>query len=196
MPNNTKSRVLETALMMFSEKGYEGTNIRELSAALGLSKAAFYKHYESKEEIWNAVLDKMNSYYYERFGSPDNLPEIPKSINELKALTMRMLNFTIHDEKVIMTRKILLTEQFRDERVRSFATEHFNMGLETIFARIFDGMMKNGSLKKDDPFMLAFAYTTPISSLVQLCDREPEKEQEAIKKAEKFISHFTDIYGI
>ena len=194
MSKDTKSRILETALKMFSEKGYEGTNIRELSAALGLSKAAFYKHYESKEEIWNTVMQEMTDYYNEKFGSLKNMPEIPKSTAELKALTMGMLNFTINDEKVIITRKILLTQQFRDESVCKLATEHFNTGLESIFTVIFKGMMENGSLKKCDPAMLAFAYTAPVSSLIHLCDREPEKKTEVIKKAEEFIDHFSKIY--
>ena len=195
MENSTKEKILDYALVSFSENGYRGTNLRDLAAGMGLSKSALYKHYTSKEEIWNAMLDEMESYYAERFGSLKNLPTIPQSTEELKALTMRMLDFTIHDEKIIMTRKILLTEQFRDERVRRIATEHFHSGLESLFAIIFEGMMRNGSLKNDDPAMLAFVYTAPISALVQLCDREPEKEPEVMRKIEAFVNHFIAIYG-
>ena len=52
MAKYTKGRLLTAALEMFSQKGYEGTNIRELSASLGLVKSGIYKHYESKEAIW------------------------------------------------------------------------------------------------------------------------------------------------
>ena len=51
MANDTKERILVAALEMFSKNGYAGTNIRELSAALGLVKSGIYKHYESKEAI-------------------------------------------------------------------------------------------------------------------------------------------------
>ena len=195
MAKDTKSRLLEAALEMFSQNGYEGTNIRELSASLGLGKSSLYRHFESKEEIWNAMLDEMEAYYNVKFGSQENLPVIPKNTEELKELTLRMLDFTLHDKKVIMTRRILLTEQFRDERVRALATKHFKTGLEAMFARIFAGMMENGSLKKNDPAMLALAYTAPISTLVQLCDRETEKQGEVINEAEAFIEHFINTYG-
>ena len=195
MAKDTKSRLLEAALEMFSQNGYEGTNIRELSASLGLGKSSLYRHFESKEEIWNAMIDEMEAYYNAKFGSQENLPAIPENTEELKELTLRMLNFTLHDKKVIMTRRILLTEQFRDERVRGLTTKHFKTGLEAMFARIFAGMMENGSLKKNDPAMLAFAYTAPISSLVQLCDREAEKQGEGIDEAEAFIEHFINTYG-
>ena len=59
MANDTKERILAAALEMFSQKDYAGTNIRELSASLGLVKSGVYKHYESKEAIWNALLDQM-----------------------------------------------------------------------------------------------------------------------------------------
>ena len=49
MANDTKERILDVALKMFSQNGYAGTNIRELSAYLGLVKSGIYKHYESKE---------------------------------------------------------------------------------------------------------------------------------------------------
>ena len=41
MANDTKERILEAALEMFSKNGYAGTNIRELSASLGLVKSGF-----------------------------------------------------------------------------------------------------------------------------------------------------------
>ena len=63
MANDTKERILAAALEMFSQHGYAGTNIRELSASLGLVKSGVYKHFESKEEIWNALLDEMIAYY-------------------------------------------------------------------------------------------------------------------------------------
>jgi hypothetical protein len=64
-----------------------------------------------------------------------------------------------------------------------------------MFTRIFSGMMDKGLLKKDDPAMLAFAYTAPVSSLIHLCDREPEKTVDAIRKIEAFSRHFIKIYG-
>ena len=195
MAKDTKSRLLEAALEMFSQNGYEGTNIRELSASLGLGKSSLYRHFESKEEIWNAMLDELEAYYEQRFGSSEHLPVIPQNTGELKELTLRMLDFTVHDKKIVMTRRILLTEQFRDERVRKLATKHFKVGLEAMFTKIFAGMMENGSLKKDDSAMLAFAYTAPITSLVQLCDREPERQEETMEEVKAFIEHFIKIYG-
>ena len=195
MARDTKERLLAAALEMFSQNGYAGTNIRELAASLGLVKSAMYRHFESKEDIWNALLDEMIAYYAERFGSPEHLPPVPDSLEALVAMTMRMVDFTIHDERIIMTRKLLTIEQFRDERARDLATKHFLTGLKEMFTHVFSGMMESGLLRRDDPAMLAFAYTAPISALIRLCDREPKKTDDAIAQIEAFSRHFIKTYG-
>ena len=196
MARDTKERILAAALDMFSQNGYAGTNIRELTASLGLAKSGLYKHFESKEEIWNSLLDDMAAYYDERFGSPEHLPPVPDSLEGLVAMTMQMVDFTIHDENVIKTRKLLTIEQFRDERARDLATKHFLTGLKDMFTPIFAGMIKKGLLRENDPSMLAFAYTAPISALIHLCDREPEKAEDAMTQVEAFSRFFIKLHGV
>ena len=195
MAKDTKERILATALDMFSQNGYAGTNIRELTASLGLVKSSMYRHFKSKEEIWNTLLDEMIAYYDERFGSPEHLPPVPEALEELVAMTMRMVNVTVHDEKIVKTRKLLMIEQFRDDRARDLATKHFLTGLRDMFTAVFQGMMDKGLIRKDDPAMLAFAYTAPISALIHLCDREPDRTEEAIQQIEVFSRHFVKVYG-
>ncbi len=195
MAKDTKERILTAALDLFSQNGYAGTNIRELMASLGLAKSSTYRHFESKEEIWNALLDEMTIYYGERFGSPEHLPPVPDSLEELVSLTMHMAEITVHDEKIVKTRKLLSIEQFRDGRARELATKHFLTGIEDMFTTLFAGMMDKGLLRRDDPAMLAFSYTAPITALIHLCDREPEKTAEAMRQIEAFSRHFIKTYG-
>ena len=196
MAKDTKERILAAALEMFSQNGYAGTNIRELSESLGLVKSAMYRHFESKEAIWNTLLDELIAYYEARFGSMEHLPPVPDSLEELEAMTMRMVSFTVHDETVVKTRKMLTIEQFRDERARDLATKYFLTGLKDMFTQIFAGMMEKGLLRRDDPAVLAFAYTAPISALIHLCDREPEKAEDAMTQVEAFSRQFIRVYGV
>ena len=84
----------------------------------------------------NALLDKMIAYYAERFGSRENMPPVPEKLDGLVGMTMRMVDITIHDEKIVMTRKMLTIEQFRDDRARELAT----MTKEQFDAEISKGM--------------------------------------------------------
>ena len=196
MAKDTKERILAAALEMFSQKGFSGTNIRELAGSLGMGKSSMYRHFESKEEIWNTLLDSLIAYYEARFGSPEHLPPVPDAPEGLVDLTMHMVNFTVHDETVIKTRKMLTIEQFRDDRARELATKYFLTGLTDMFTQLFAGMMDKGLLRRDDPAMLSFAYTAPISVLIHLCDREPAKTDEAIAQVEAFSRYFIQVHGM
>ena len=196
MEHTTKDRILNESLVMFAEHGYKGTNLRDLAARLDLSKSALYKHYDSKEAIWNALLDKMEAYYALRFGSMDNLPETPDSWDAFIQMAMGMIRFTVHDPQIILTRKLLTTEQFHDARVCKLATKHFLEGTANIYAKVFEGMMNKGLLNKGDPAMLAFSFTAPISALIHLCDREPDRHDEAFARMEAFVRHFISIHAV
>ena len=192
MAKDTKQRILDEALAMFAQRGYEGTNMRELAQALGLGKSALYKHYASKEDIWNSMLDALEDHYSTSFGSDDNLPPIPGSCDELVEMSMQMVGFTMHDERIVLTRRLLLAEQHRDERAKVLASEHFLNRLERIFAHVFAGMMDKGLLKRCDPQLLALGYTAPISALIMERDRFPERESEIVERIRTFATHFAD----
>ena len=52
----TGARILDAALDMFAQRGYDGTNLRDLAASLSLSKSALYRHFSSKEAIWDGLV--------------------------------------------------------------------------------------------------------------------------------------------
>lgn len=196
MESTTKQRILEEALVMFGENGYKGTNLRELAQRLGLSKSALYRHFESKEDIWNCLYEKMESRYGESFGSEENMPPVPNSTYELVATTMKMVDFTVHDRYVVLMRKLIASEQFRDERITPMATKHFLTDIGDIFTHVFRGMMQNGIMKEYNPKLLALEYTAPITELIHLCDREPEKTEEVMGYIQDYVEHFVSVYCV
>ena len=57
---NTKDKILEEALKLFAQSGYMGTSMNDIASKLGVTKAALYKHYKSKQEILDSIIEKMN----------------------------------------------------------------------------------------------------------------------------------------
>lgn len=66
MAGDTKERILETALELFAQSGYLGTSMSDIAGALGITKGALYKHYTSKQEILDSIVEQMNKMDYER----------------------------------------------------------------------------------------------------------------------------------
>ena len=186
----TKEEILNAALTVFAQKGYEGALLRDISASLGITKPALYKHFESKEALWNAMIDSAQRYYSEHIGLISDIP-IPDDWEEFRELSLRQINFTLHDETVRRVRRLLMKEQFRDERIGTLATRHFVTEIEERFTKVFAGMMEKGLVKSSDPVLLAFEYTAPVTVMIHYCDREPDKEPEIIKKIEAHIRQFT-----
>ncbi|MFF5900404.1 TetR/AcrR family transcriptional regulator [Streptomyces argenteolus] len=57
---NTRQRIQDVALDLFAEQGYEKTSLREIAERLGVTKAALYYHFKTKEDILTSTFDDMN----------------------------------------------------------------------------------------------------------------------------------------
>ncbi|MBP1560717.1 MAG: TetR/AcrR family transcriptional regulator [Oscillospiraceae bacterium] len=196
MEGNTKVKILKDALELFSQNGYSGTSMSDIAAKVGITKAALYKHFSGKEEIFDRLLDIGEGYYEDKFGSRSRLPKIPESAEELMELSLKQIGFTLHDPDIVKFRKLFTIEQFRDKRMAELATKHFITGLEGMYSLIFERMMEKGVLKQADPNFLAFEYAAPITVMIHLCDRQPEHEAEALKRVRRHIECFILQYAV
>ena len=185
----TKQEILDTALDVFAERGYDSTILKDISDRLNVTKSALYKHYESKEALWDALIDHVEQYYSENFGNTESIV-IPDSLDELTDLSLRQLRFTMYDEMVRKVRKLLTMEQFRNERIKALAEKYFHSNIVSIYTTIFRGMAERDLIQMDDPELLAFEYTAPISMLIQVYDREPDREKEIHQKIQEHIHYF------
>ncbi|MFC5906998.1 TetR/AcrR family transcriptional regulator [Streptacidiphilus monticola] len=58
---DTRARIIDTALELFAEHGYEKTSLREIADRLGVTKAALYYHFRTKEDILAGIVDSMSA---------------------------------------------------------------------------------------------------------------------------------------
>lgn len=185
-----RDEILDAALIVFSEKGYEGALLRDIAASLGITKPALYKHFASKEALWNAMIDSVEQYYGENIAAVSGIP-VPDSWEEFCAISLRQIDFTLHDATVKRVRKVMTLEQYRNERMGALATKHFITDIEDRYTKVFAGMMEKGLLEASDPGLLAFQYTAPVTVMIHFCDRDPEREAEIMKKIEAHIRQFS-----
>ena len=194
MGKDTREKILKNALEMFANKGYEGTNIRELSDALGISKGAMYRHYDSKEHLWDSVLSDIETKGSNYKNVRSDLPVIPDSTDELIDMTLSMIKSTMNDPNDIMCRKMLNREQYRDEKSAILSDRHFLTDIESKFIEIFKGMIEKKIFRDDDYKMMALEYSATISALINQRDRFPHKEEEIVSRALNYVKHFIKTY--
>lgn len=56
---DTKERILQTALRLFAEDGYEAVSVSTIAGELGMTKGALYKHYKNKQDIFDSIVARM-----------------------------------------------------------------------------------------------------------------------------------------
>ena len=74
--SDTKERILLAALELFARDGYEAVSVSDIAGSLGMTKAALYKHYRNKRDIFDSILRRMEQRDAEQAREYD-LPEGP-----------------------------------------------------------------------------------------------------------------------
>jgi Tfp pilus assembly pilus retraction ATPase PilT len=100
----------------------------------------------------------------------------------------------MRDPMIRKIRKLLIQEQFRSERLAEVTTRHQQDGVQSMFAKILEGMMEKGLMVKDDPALLAIELTAPAVLMIAQADRQPQLEEVIMKRIERHIRHFCDVY--
>lgn len=191
---STKEKVLDAALALFAENGYDGTSVEQIANIVGIKAPSLYKHYKSKEDILNALIDKAESHYDEFFCSAERIGIIPDGKEEFVSMTMKRISFTMKDPMIHKIRRLLVQEQFRNERLAQITSRHQFDGIVGMYEKIIRGMMGNGLVKEDDPEMLAMELTAPAVLMIARADRQPECVHEMLEMIEKHVRHFCDVY--
>lgn len=182
MAENTKERIMETALELFAEKGYLGTSMNNIAKQLGFTKAALYKHYTSKQEILNRIVERMNETDYERakqFEMPEgNLTEIVAAyqktpVEKVRAYSKAQFLHWTEEDFSSRFRKMLTLEQYRDPEMAQLYQKYLATGPVDYMAAIFRGLTDSEEAAQH----LALEFYGPMFLLYSVSDSGAEQEQ-------------------
>ena len=201
---DTKQRILDEALTLFSQKGYANVFVNDIAEKVGIKAPSLYKHYKNKQAIFDAIIDEMNHRFEEQAHNlsingtdPTIDAEIYKNMDEdhLVKLGNDLFAYFLHDSYTKRFRKMLTLEQFKDkELAKTYSSQYFDMPL-TYQGMLLGLLVAQGFLVSDDVPFMTLQFYAPIYLLLTVCDRQPEREQEAIKLIEKHIRQFDKLYG-
>jgi len=200
---DTKKKILDVALTLFSEKGYGNVYVGHIAEGVGIKAPSLYKHYKSKQDIFDAILAEMRKRYdkeaaYLNITGSDAETDADIfariSEDELVKLGIGLFSFFLHDEYECKFRKMLTIEQFSDrELAEMFSDQYINQPLK-YQTGLFQMILMQGQMKAKDEEIMALQFYSPIYLLLTLCDREPQREEEALGLLEKHIRQFSRMY--
>ena len=199
---NTKQEILEASLDLFSVQGFEATSISQIADAVGIRKASLYSHFENKQAILDALVKDILEQYAEHsifanadWDKYDDSGDKPAFTADAAAqMILGQIRYILHDPHVSKARKMLVTEQFQNPELAKLQTKQNYTDVLQYFTGLVRYLIRNGVLAGDDPEIMAAQLCLPISAWINLCDREPERESEAMELVDRHIQQFFKIY--
>lgn len=146
---NTKENILLVALHLFARDGYKAVSVSQIAGVLGITKGALYRHYTSKRDIFDHILQRMEQGDSEQAAQHDMPEESVESVPEqYQAISMKnLLEFSIsmfeywtEDDFSASFRKMLTLEQFRSEEMQSLYQQYLVSGPVGYVRDLFEGM--------------------------------------------------------
>lgn len=186
----SKEEIINTAVKMFARDGFEAVSMSMLAGALGITKGALYRHFESKQDIFDSIMDRMIALDGER-AEEDRVPvdvdaDSMENCREMDLETFctyakKQFLFWTEDEFASDVRKMLTLEQYRNPELNKWYQDALCAGPVAYTAEVFKEMIRQGKLRQEAKDIgaenLAIQLFAPVHLLIQMSDGgTPKKE--------------------
>ena len=177
----TKENILLTALRLFARDGFEAVSVSQIAGELGMVKSALYKHYKSKRDIFNSILERMDEMDCERAkkyempeGDMEKIVDAYKTLplDQIRTYSKAQFQHWTQEEFPSFFRKMLTLEQFRSQEMSELYQKYLASSPVAYMKEIFLGVV--GDEEKAE--QLALEFYGPIYLLYSLYDGAMDKE--------------------
>jgi len=200
----TSERITEEALKLFSEFGYKGTSVKQIADAVGIKDASLYKHYKSKQDIFQSIVELIRNHISE-LSTKLELPEesdvrsgttFSERIDEtfLKKVTREAFLFYLTDPYISKFWRIAHMEQYQNEEIYTMFRQIFIEDAITYQTMFFERMAANGFIVTENPEAAAISYYAPIFLLLTKYENQLDRKEEALDLLDKQVGEFLRIY--
>lgn len=177
---STRDALLDAALDGFSRHGFRGTSIRDLAGVVGIRESSVYKHFASKQAIFDALIERADERLAEmtaRLGvtlsAGTKGADAYRGLSErsLLAIARGMFDFVLHDPQFAQLRRLMTIEQYRDAGVGARFHDYLIERPLAFQTEIFRSLCASGEFRDGlDPEQTALAFFGPIHLLIQRAD--------------------------
>lgn len=196
---DTKQKIIEKALELFSERGYDSVSVGEIAQAVGIKAPSLYNHYPSKQAIFEAIVastaeryqrdtDKIQIHVEDDRRDASAFVHITEEA--LFQKVRQIFEYSLHDDVIRRFRKMMTIEQFRSPELGAMYSQRYVDRVVQYHAGIFRELIQAGEIREEDPQTLAMLYAAPVITLIAICDRQPEREGECLEKLRKHVGVF------
>lgn len=193
---DTKQKILDKALELFSTQGYDSVSVGELAKAVGIKAPSLYNHFPNKQAIFDAIMES-TATQYEADTDQINI-HVQNAAQDIPVFTeitadalfekvRQIFEYSLYNETISRFRRMMTIEQFRSPELAALYSRRYVERVLDYHAGIFRALIAAGEITAEDPDALAMMYVSPVLTLIGICDRQPEQESECLEKLQNHV---------
>ena len=160
MKTQTKDKIFDTALDLFSKKGYDSVSVRTIASEVGIKESSIYNHYSSKKDILMSILNYFEEYFK---GNPLDDENIRKLLEENPEESYHqgseMFKQQIFEEKILKIMKLIFVQMYQIDEVKEFFLREILGGSTDFWSDVFEILIQKNVIGSDcNPNKLAEMY--------------------------------------
>ena len=146
---NRKEEILIVALHLFARDGYEAVSVSQIAGELDMTKGALYRHYKSKRDIFDCIVQRMEQQNSEQTRQnevpEESIEKVPEeyqnvSVEDFVGYSKSMFEYWTEDDFASSFRKMLTLEQFRNEEMQNLYQQYLVSGPAEYVKDLFKNM--------------------------------------------------------
>jgi len=146
---NRKEEIMIVALHLFARDGYEAVSVSQIAGELDMTKGALYRHYKSKRDIFDCIVQRMEQQDSEQARQnevpEESIEKVPEeyqnvSVEDFVGYSKSMFEYWTEDDFASSFRKMLTIEQFRSEEMQNLYQQYLVSGPAEYVKDLFKNM--------------------------------------------------------
>lgn len=164
MSTEKRSEILDAAIKLFSEKGFERTTVDEIAAKANVGKGTIYLYFQNKEHIFLAIVEEGISYLNQLFHRVTKEKDFQSQLRELISAYLKFAEVNREIYRLFMKERLGMRLYDDDTFENRFMKIHHE--LYQFMTEFMQRGMDEGVLRPADPGYLGMAFNGMLSHYV------------------------------
>jgi len=160
MKTQTKDKIFDAALDLFSKKGYDSVSVRTIASEVGIKESSIYNHYSSKKDILMSILNYFEEYFKGNPLDDENIRKLlEENPEEFYHQGSEMFKQQIFEEKILKIMKLIFVQMYQIDEVKEFFLREILGGSTDFWSDVFEILIQKNVIGSDcNPNKLAEMY--------------------------------------
>jgi TetR/AcrR family transcriptional repressor of uid operon len=186
----TKDRILKESMALFSVYGFDSVSVRRIAEEVGVKNSALYKHFESKQAIFDAIVAASQERFFQKYAEA-KVTEL-KTPEEFENMCIDFFLYQTKDPWIMMFRRMLMMEMFKNQAMAKVYKNIF-IDMPVQYQKlIFQALIDQGRLKDANAEVMAMELYAPFF-LYHAVEEDNERLEPLLRKhVRNFISNYME----